>query len=121
MPKLNGAGTAWIPQSWDTTGEAAQTATPLTGTTVNMIDSAADGYLSILGAGDLAALSINLPSNAASVLGEVRRINALHNITALTLNQIGGAATIQNTITTINAGDTVSFIKVAANTWSRLI
>lgn len=121
MPKLNGGGTAWIPQAWDNSGEpAVQALVPITGATINMEDSAQNGILQISPAGTLAALAINLPSNAQSQLGQQRTIMSTQIITALTLNQIGGSAVFLGAaLTALAANQSVTFTKTAANTWTR--
>jgi hypothetical protein len=122
MPKLNGGGTAWIPQSWDNSGGPTVQApvVPTTGQTVNMTDSAQDGILQLSPAGTLAALTVNLPSDAQSQLGQQRTIMCTQIVTALTLNQIGGSAVFLGAaLTALAANQSVTFTKTAANTWTR--
>ncbi len=121
MPKLNAGGTAWESQPWDNSGgPAVQSLIPLTGATINMADNAQDGILQLSPAGTLAALTINLPSDAASQLGQRRTIMSTQIITALTLNQIGGSAVFLGAaLTAMTANQSVTFTKTAANTWTR--
>lgn len=121
MPKLNGGGTAWIPQSWDNSGgPAVQALVPTTGQTINMDDSAQDGILQISPAGTLAALTVNLPSNAQSQLGQTRKLMSTQIVTALTLGQIGGGLVLVGVaLTALAANQAVTFTKTAANTWTR--
>lgn len=121
LPRLNPGGTAWIPQPWDNSGGPdVQALVPLTGETINMGDNAQDGIVQISPAGTLAALTINLPSNAQSILGQKRTIMSTQIITALTLDQIGGSAVfIGAALTSLAANQAVTFTKTAANTWTR--
>jgi len=97
--------------------EAPQNVSPLTGATVVMTDTGDDALLNLTPAGTLAALTITLPTEANSRVGQIVRIHTSQTITALTIN---GATTIRNTVATLLGQDDVSFQKTAANTWSRL-
>jgi hypothetical protein len=95
-----------------------QTATPLAGDTVIGTATASNLLTWITPAGTLLTLTYTLPSNASSVIGQVVRIGSSQAVTTLTIN---GATTILNTITALVAGACVQLIKVADNTWTRLI
>lgn len=97
--------------------EAVQQSTPLTGATVVMTDDDANGTLEVTPAGTIAALTVTLPTNARSRVGQIRRIVTSQIITALTVN---GATTIGGNVTTLAANAFVSFEKTAANTWRRI-
>jgi len=101
--------------------DAVQAATPVTGATVVMTDNATGGLLYLTPAGTLATLTINLPSNAKSRIGQIERVFTTQAITALTLGQVGGGATIVNAPTTLAANGAALFQKVAANTWLRVM
>jgi|SRR6267154_2768315 len=90
-----------------------QTVVALTGQTIQMTDNSADGTLFLTPAGTLATLTVNFPSDANSILGQMRILATTQNITTLTLAN----AIFLNMITTINANDCFAFQKVAANTW----
>lgn len=94
-----------------------QTVVPVNGATVSMTDDDKDGTLHLKPAGALLTLTINVPSNANSRLGQKRCISTTQTITTLTLN--GG--TLLNGISTINANEHISFRKVDSNTWIREI
>lgn len=98
-------------------GRSVQTVTPTAGQTVVMTDDSLDGSLNLTPAGLLATLTITLPSEANSRIGQERRINTTQALTALT---IGGASSILNTVTTLALGGSVTFEKIAANTWIRV-
>jgi len=65
-------------------------------------------------AGTLAALTVTLPNEASSALGQTVAIFSSQTITALTIN---GATTIRNNPTTMVGGTKIFLRKVRANTW----
>jgi hypothetical protein len=94
-----------------------QTASPTTGQTVVMNDNSIDGVLWLTPAGAIATLTITVPTNANSRLGQTRRIATSQDInTTLTIN--GG--TILNAPATLIGNTGFSLVKVAANTWMRI-
>ncbi len=97
---------------------AVQAASPTAGQTVVMTDSAVDGTLYLTPAGTLATLTVTLPTEVNSRIGQIRRIGTSQ---ALTLLTIGGATTILGNVTTLALGASASFQKVAANTWIRVV
>lgn len=94
-----------------------QAASPLTGTEVNMTDDAANGTLYLTPAGTIAALNVTLPSDANSKVGQERTIVTSQTVTALTVD---GATTIHGNVTTLAAGASVTFRKLAANVWAKV-
>jgi hypothetical protein len=94
-----------------------QSVSPTAGLTVQMQDDAADGSLNLSPAGLLLTLTVTLPSEANSRIGQVRRLSTTQAVTTLTVN---GAASILNNVTTLALGGTVAFEKIAANTWVRI-
>lgn len=95
-----------------------QTITPLAGDTVVGTPTASNLLTWMTPAGTLLTLTYTLPSNASSVIGQIVRVGSSQIITTLTIN---GAASILNAITTLAAGACVQLVKVADNTWTRLI
>lgn len=93
------------------------TVIPTTGSTVSFSNSAIDQVLVISPAADLAALTINFPSDVSSRIGQTVTFTSLKNVTTLTLS--ASAGTIYNPIGTLNVGDSYTFQKTAANTWVR--
>lgn len=93
------------------------TASPTTGQTVASPNTSRDKTIWITPAGTLLNLTVTLPSEATSVVGQVVRIGTSQAITNLTIN---GATTILNTAVTLAINETVSYQKVAANTWVRI-
>jgi hypothetical protein len=93
-----------------------KTATPTTGQTVAFDNASVDQTLYLTPAGTLLLLTVTLPSNGSSVIGQTVTIATTQTLTGLTVN---GAASIINTVTTLLAGS-VSFRKTAANTWVRV-
>lgn len=91
-----------------------QKVAPVTGANVQMTDNALDGTLYINPAAALANLTITLPSDANSRLGQIRRIATNKAIASLTLT---GAASIMNAVTSMSGGDCVQFQKIDSNTW----
>lgn len=96
---------------------AVQLSTPLTGATVLLTDDASNGTLYVTPAGTIAALTVTLPSEANSKVGEERTIVTSQTITALTVN---GATTIHGNVTTLAAGASATFRKLAANIWAKV-
>lgn len=98
-------------------GPDVQTVAPASGATVQINDNAKDTTLVVNPAGDLATLTINLPSEANSRIGQVIMIRARRNIAAVTL---GGATTILGTVGSFLMDDAFVFQKTAANTWENM-
>lgn len=94
-----------------------QNATPTTGQTVNITATDRDVNLWLSPAGTLATLTITLPADGVTQVGQTIRIGSSQIITLLTIN---GATTIYNAVGNIAIGDNFTFEKVAANTWSRM-
>jgi len=97
--------------------QAATPAPPSTGGTVTVTNTGLTGLTVVNPAGTLATLSITLPADANSTIGQVERIAFLKSITALTIN---GATTILGAPVSAVLGDNIGFQKVAANTWTRM-
>lgn len=101
------------------TGSAAifeQSASPLTGTVVQVATMNKGIDLLLTPAGALAALTVTLPSEANSFTGQRISIGTLQTITALTIN---GATTIYNAPTSMATGDFFVLKKVAPNIWAK--
>lgn len=94
-----------------------QSASPTTGQTVVMTADSNDRLLDLTPAGTLATLTVTMPADATSRLGQLACIASTQAVTTLTLN--GG--TVVNTVSSLNAGDCVTFQKRTANTWVRRI
>lgn len=109
---------SWPSDAGSINGLVQQAASPATGATVQMTSDNTDGVLVLTPSATLATLTVALPTDASSVNLQVRRIFSSKAITALTIN---GATTIYNTVTAMNAGDCVAFMKISSNTWTRLI
>lgn len=97
---------------------AIQEASPTTGQTVTMTDDMTDGTLYVTPAGALLALTVALPSNANSRIGQIRRIVTSQIITGLTVS--AASATIFGLPTTLALGGSVSFQKIADGKWARI-
>lgn len=93
-------------------------APPASGGTINITNTGMVGLTVINPAGTLATLTVNLPPDATSKVGQIERIAFLRAITALT---IGGATTILGAPASALLGDNIGFQKVAANQWLRLV
>lgn len=92
-----------------------QNASPTSGATVGVTGGFSDTTLWMTPAGTLATLTVNLPSDATSSLGDIVRIGSNKAITLLTM---GGAASIINGVTALTINQIASFKKVAADTWA---
>lgn len=90
-----------------------QPVTPTTGQTVQMNNDSTDGTLFLTPAGTLASLTVQFPSDAKSVLGQIRFIGTTQAITSLTMT----GASFLNVFNSLNANDCFGFQKVATNTW----
>lgn len=97
---------------------ALQSATPLSGDTVVMVADSRDRLLWLTPAGTIAAATITLPANATSRIGQVAMFGSSQQITALTVD---GATTIYNPPSDLQTGDLYKLVKVASDTWARLL
>lgn len=95
-----------------------QAASPTVGQTVTMTDDAVDGTLYLTPAGTLLTLTVALPSNAASRVGQIRRIVTSQVLTGLTVT--AASASILGAPTTLALGGYVSFQKMASGQWARI-
>ncbi len=121
-----GVGTAVHPDVNSTdNGDGTLTITAnVAGTAGNSIQSVEDGTdlsfasATLLGGtdatGTIATLTVTLPTDGNSRIGQVRRVSSTQIVTALTVD---GATTIHNNPTTLAANATKQFMKVAANEW----
>lgn len=91
-------------------------ASPTTGQTVAFDSTSTDHTLYLTPAGTLATLTVTMPSDATSALGQTVTLATSQTLTALTIN----GATIVNTATTLLGSSAVMFRKVAANTWMQI-
>lgn len=66
----------------------------------------------------IAAWTIQLPSDAGSLLGDRIAMGAAKNVTSLSF---AAGPTIYNPLTTLNGGDLFIIEKIAANTWAHEI
>lgn len=114
---IRGISTGNVQQMIYDTKPLVTVVTPTTGQTVSITNDSIDRVLWLTPAGTLLALTVNLPSEATSVIGQVVRIGTTAAITTLT---VAGATNILNTVTTLALNGVVSFVKVAANTWVRI-
>lgn len=90
-------------------------ATPTTGQTVFFNDNGQDQVLYINPAGPLLTLTITVPSNSNSRLGQRIYFCISQAITTLTF----GGGSILNTINTVTGNELVCFVKVADNLWAQ--
>lgn len=97
-----------------------QLASPLTGTTLQLTDDGSNGLAYITPAGTIATLLVSFPAEANSKIGQERIIVSSQIITTLNLAQLGGGGVFLQPPTTLPAGGSATFLKVAANTWARM-
>ncbi len=81
-----------------------------------MTSDSLDGSLNLTPAGTMATLTITLPSEANSHIGQVRRVNCTQAVTLLTM---AGASSLLGMPTAIVINTGFSVEKIAANTWIR--
>lgn len=91
-----------------------QKVVPTTGQTVTFANNSIDQTIYLAPAGVLATLTVTLPSDATSRLGQRVTFCTSQNITLLTLN---GASTIMNTVSSLTSSDCFTFQKIDTNTW----
>lgn len=97
--------------------EVVESATPASGATVQLANNNRNGLMFLDPAGLLPTLTITLPSEANSRIGQLRRVTCSKAITLLTIN---GAATIYNAPAAMAIGDGFTLIKCAPNTWAKI-
>lgn len=95
---------------------ATQYESPVNAQTINWNNNSQNTLLWLTPAGPLASLTVNLPSEANSVVGQVLSIGSSQTVTDLVIQN---ATTIFNNVTTLSAGDLYAFKKVSPNTWAR--
>lgn len=95
----------------------SQTASPATGATVNVTSTNSDVNLWLTPAGTLATLTITLPADANTQIGQIITYGSSTAIAALTVSVSGG--TIFGVIGNLSIGDFYAVQKVSANTWAR--
>lgn len=88
---------------------------PANGATIQMSNDSRDGLLLLNPAALLVSLTINVPDDALSRIGQERRVYAGKAVTLLTIAN----GTILNPPTTLALGDGFTLVKVAANTWAK--
>lgn len=96
--------------------QSIQTVVPTNGQTIQLTDDNTSGTIWLNPAGTLATLTLTMPTDAKSDLGQIRRIATSKAITSLTMN----GATILNALTTMSANDCFEYQKVDVNTWVRM-
>lgn len=67
----------------------------------------------------LATLTVTLPTDGGSFVGQEVQIGSANGVAILTLT--GPGATILNGLTAMVAGALYTFVKTAANTWARKV
>lgn len=99
-----------------TAGDLYETATPTDGQTVVLRDDNRTGTMYLNPIGTLNTLTVQLPSDAKSRLGQIRFISTSKAINSLTLT----GATVYNIPSALALGDSFAIIKTAASTWAKL-
>lgn len=89
---------------------------PTAGQTIVLADNANSRMVQLVPAALLATLTVTLPTDANSVIGQVVRISSAKAITLLTVN----GATIIGAPVGLILGDNIGFQKIGVNTWSRM-
>lgn len=90
---------------------------PTTGQTVAPLTGSVDSTVFIAPAGTLATLTVTIPADGSSTLGDVVTISTTKLLTVLT---ISGAATILGGVVALAANESVSYKKTDTDTWVRL-
>lgn len=95
---------------------SVQHASPLSGDTVVMNNTQRVNTLWLTPAGALATLTITLPNDVSTELGQIVFIGSTKAVAALTIN---GASVIFNAATSLLANELLSFQKIDLDTWVR--
>lgn len=99
--------------------ELIQNAAPVTGGNVVFATSSENITLYLAPAGTLATLSISLPSDANSFIGQICRVFTSQTLTALTVSVPSGTIT-GTAVTALAQFASLVFQKAASNAWIRL-
>lgn len=91
-------------------------ASPVTGGTVAWSDVSQDQILWMTPAANLATLTLTLPSEANSRIGQRCLVGSSKAVAILSVT---GATTIYNALNVLNAGDSFLLRKLAPNTWAK--
>lgn len=91
---------------------------PASGDTVTLTQNHFDGTHGFAPAGTLATLTVVLPADAVSIVGQRRTIATSQTITSLSITSSG--ASILGTVTTLPLYTSVTFQKMAAGFWQRV-
>lgn len=95
--------------------------TPVAAGTVTANANSQDETLYLTPAGTLATLTIKVPADGSSRLGQIERIWCHgHAVTALTMSGTGSPTFLGTALTALATDTPYAFQKVAANTWARL-
>lgn len=92
-----------------------QTAAPTTGATVVCTDTDDNAHLVLTPAGTIATLTVTLPTNANSDVGQRVTISSTQEVTALTVS--GSGLTVVPATIPLPAGTAVTYQKVASGVW----
>lgn len=93
-------------------------AVPTEGGTVTLPQKGQDMIVNLNPAANLTAMTLVLPNEANSTMGQRIFVSSTRQITTMTAT---GIATVNNAQTTFSAGDNYVFFKNKPNVWSRLI
>ena len=102
----------------DATGRLSVGYAPTEGQTISLPATDRDLCVTLTPAVDLAAITIEMPPEAASRDNQRLVMRSSRNIAEITVT---GATTIDNAITMLNAGSVTVFFKFAPNLWSRTV
>lgn len=115
---IGGATAMSIAQLQGVTGATAATFVPTDASTVTVPSS--DRTITLISlepATDLSTLTVKLPVDAVSRLGQRIFVRTSRQISNVTFQCDGG--TVDNWLVMLSAGDCVDFTKVKSSTWSR--
>lgn len=108
-----GSGMSWQAM------ETIQASSPATGANVTFGTVLTNETLYLTPAGTLATLTVTLPADANSHIGQLCRVFTTQTLTALTV-AVSGGSYVGTTVTTLAQYAALIFQKVAANTWIRI-
>lgn len=94
------------------------TYTPAEGQTISLPATDRDLFVNLTPAGDLNAITIELPPEASSRDNQRLVMRSSRNIIEITVT---GATTIDNSTVMLNSGSVTVFFKFAPNLWSRTV
>lgn len=100
-------------------GPIQQIASPVTATTVILLDDPRDVTLWNTPAGSIATLAVQIPADSATIIGQIVMIKSSQAIAAITVQGASGdsGTTVYGSPFSLSVGGTILIQKQASKTW----